>query len=149
MYFQYSREKGDDYIRFLLEQKFTPQNIYLKKEVKLSSLQDFEEIREDEETDQEEVETNGLDEKTILLSKLSPKEIEEYVNSLKSAAVHWYNTHNPLNNSALTKKESLWIDRLNRIGIIYFRPLVTVSFLSKEIDSKQRIKLFTAIELFV
>lgn len=28
MYFQYTREKGDDYIRFLLEQKFTPKNIY-------------------------------------------------------------------------------------------------------------------------
>jgi hypothetical protein len=149
MYFQYTREKGDDYIRFLLEQKFTPQNIYSKTEVKLSSLQDFEEIRDDEETDQEEVEINGLDEKAILLSKLSPKEIENYVNSLKSAAVHWYNTHNPLNNSALTKKESLWIDRLNRIGIIYFRPLVTVSFLSENIDSKKRIQLFTAIERFI
>ena len=34
MYFQYTREKGDDYIRFLLEEKFTPQNIYAKIEVK-------------------------------------------------------------------------------------------------------------------
>ena len=33
MYFQYTREKGDDYIRFLLEQKFTPQNIFTKTEV--------------------------------------------------------------------------------------------------------------------
>jgi len=149
MYFQYSREKGDDYIRFLLEQKFTPQNIYAKTEVKLSSLQDFEEIREDEETDQEEVEINGDDEVIILRSKLSPKEIEDYVNNLKAAAVHWYNTHNPVNNSDLTQAESLWIDRLNRIGIIYFRPLVTVSFLNKDIDYKKRIQLFKAIERFI
>jgi hypothetical protein len=149
MYFQYTREKGDDYIRFLLEQKFTPQNIYSKTEVKLSSIQQFEEIREDEELDQEEVELNGNEETIVLRSKLSPKEIEDYVNSLKSAAVHWYNTHNPVNNPDLFKDESLWIDRLNRIGIVYFRPLVTVSFLNKSIDFKQRVLLFKAIERFI
>ena len=149
MYFKYSREKGDDYIRFLLEQKFTPRNIYAKTELKLSSIQEFEEIRADEETDQEEVEANDVEEEIVLRSKLSPKEIEDYVNSLKSAAVHWYNTHNPLNNSDLTSEESLWIDRLNRIGIIYFRPLVTVSFLSKNIDMKKRVELFKAIERFI
>ncbi|MCH7963770.1 MAG: DUF262 domain-containing protein [Bacteroidetes bacterium] len=149
MYFQYSREKGDDYIRFLLEQKFTPQNIYTKTEVKISSLQSFEEIREEDDTDQEEVEVNGINEKTVLIPKLTPKEIENYVNSLKAAAVNWYNTHNPLNNPELSAKESLWIDRLNRIGIIYFRPLVTASFLSKNIESKDRVKLFSAIERFI
>lgn len=149
MYFQYTREKGDDYIRFLLEQKFTPQNVYAKTEVQLSSLQEYEEIREDEENDQEDVEGNGSEDAIVFRSKLSPKEIEAYVNSLKSAAVHWYNTHHPVNNSELTEEESLWIDRLNRIGIIYFRPLVTVSFLSKKITTKQRIKLFQAIERFI
>ena len=150
MYFQYTREKGDDYIRFLLEQKFTPQNIYAKTEVKVSSIQEFEEIKEDEETDQEEVETNGNGaEKTILRSKLTPKEIEDYVNSLKSAAVHWYNTHHPVNNPDLPEIERLWIDRLNRIGIIYFRPLITVSYLSKKIRTNDRVQLLQAIERFI
>lgn len=150
MYFQYTREKGDDYIQFLLEQKFTPQNIYAKTEVRVSSIQEFEEIKEDEETDQEEVETNGNgEEKTILRSKLTPKEIEDYVNSLKSAAVHWYNTHHPVNNPDLPEIERLWIDRLNRIGIIYFRPLVTVSYLSKKINTDDRVRLFQEIERFI
>lgn len=150
MYFQYTREKGDDYIRFLLEQKFTPQNIYSKTEVKLSAIHEFVEISEGNEIDQEEGEENGIEENEVFLrSKLSPKEIEDYVNSLKSAAVHWYNTHNPLNNQDLTTEESLWIDRLNRIGIIYFRPLVTASFLSKDSDRKNRIQLFKAIERFI
>lgn len=148
MYFQYSREKGDDYIRFLLEEKFTPQNIYSKKEVKLSSIEAFQEIK-DESDEQEEIEDNGENEEFVLRAKLSPKEIENYVNSLKSAAVHWYNTFNPLNNSDLTDEESLWIDRLNRIGFIYFRPLVTASFLSKDVTVKERISLFTAIERFI
>ncbi len=149
MYFQYTREKGDDYIRFLLEQQFTPQNIYSKTEIKVSSIEEFEEIREEESTDQEEIETNGIEEEVVFRSKLSPKEIEEYVNSLKSASVHWYNSYNPVNNSDLTNEESLWIDRLNRIGIIYFRPLVTASFLSQKTTSEQRVKLFTAIERFI
>lgn len=149
MYFQYTREKGDDYIRFLLDQKFTPQSIYAKTEIKLNSIQEFEEIKEDEETDIEEVEVNGVEEKVVFRSKLSPKEIEDYVNSLKSAAVHWFNTHNPVNNPNITEKESLWIDRLNRIGIVYFRPLITASFLSDRINSAQRISLFEAIERFI
>ena len=149
MYFQYTREKGDDYIRFLLDQKFTPQNIYAKTEVKISSLQKFEEIRDDENVDQEDVENNGIEEITVLRAKLSPKDIEDYVNSLKSAAVHWYNTHHPVNNPDLTEEERLWIDRLNRIGIVYFRPLVTVSFLSSKIKARQRIKLFKSIERFI
>ena len=33
--------------------------------------------------------------------------------------------------------------------IVYFRPLVTVSFLAKDVDAKQRVKLFTAIERFI
>ncbi len=149
MYFQYTRQKGDDYIRFLLEKQFTPQNIYEKNEVRLSSLTKFEEIKETENNDQEEVEINGIDDKKVLIPKLTPKEIENYVNSLKSAAVHWYNTYNPINNQVLTKDERLWIDRLNRIGIIYFRPLVTVTFLRDDITSKERIKLFKAIERFI
>ncbi len=149
IYFQYTREKGDDYIRFLLEQKFTPQNIYEKTKVKLSSLKEFEEVRENSEIDQEEVEVNGIEDKIVQRSKLTPKEIEDYVNSLKSVAFHWYNNHNPLNNPDLTKEESLWIDRLNRIGIVYFRPLVTASFLTKKIGTSDRIKLFKAIERFI
>tara|TARA_R110002096_G_scaffold114977_1_gene249138 strand:+ start:1967 stop:4078 length:2112 start_codon:yes stop_codon:yes gene_type:complete len=149
MYFQYTREKGDDYIRFLLEQKFTPQNIYNKSEVKVNSIQEFEEIKEDGATELEEVDENGFEDSFVLRSKLAPKEIEDYVNSLKSAAVHWYNTHNPLNNPDLTKGESLWIDRLNRLGIIYFRPLVTASFLNNTIESTQRVKLLIEIERFI
>ncbi|GEP52285.1 hypothetical protein FNO01nite_29570 [Flavobacterium noncentrifugens] len=151
MYFQYTREKGDDYIRFLLEQKFTPQNVYAKTEVKLDAVKQFREVREYEENDiDDEDEDIEISVPTVVLkSKLTPKEIEEYVNSLKSAAVHWYDIHNPKNNKNLTTDESMWIDRLNRIGIIYFRPLITASFLSKKIDAHERVKLFEAIERFI
>ena len=148
MYFQYTKQKGDDYIRFLLEEKFTPKNIYSKTEFKLNSVQEFEEIRE-EENEPEEPDENIQSQKTILRSKLLPLEIEDYVSSLKSAAVHWYNTHNPVDNPDLTEKESVWIERLNRVGILYFRPLVTVTFISPGVNSSERVKLFKAIERFI
>lgn len=148
MYFQYTRQKGDDYVKFLLGEKFTPKNIFNKVEVDISDLEEYEEIKEgpiqDEDDDFLE-DDNG----TKSVSKLRPKEIEEYVSSLNSVAVHWYNTHNPLNNDDLTDKEQLWIDRLNRIGIVYFRPLVTVSFISPNVTSDDRIRLFKAIERFI
>ena len=152
MYFQYSREKGDDYVRYLLDKYFTPQSIYDKKEVIVNSLETFEEIKEDTILEQEEndnmIEDNS-EEKIVLRSKLSPKDIENYVNSLKSAALHWYNTYNPINNTNLSDEEILWIDRLNRIGIIYFRPLVTVTLMSTTIDIPEKIRLFKAIERFI
>lgn len=149
MYFQYTREKGDDYIKFLLERQFTPQNIYEKTEVKLSTIQEFEEIKEDSIEQEDVDESNGSQKETALQSKLRPKEIETYVNSLKSAAVHWYNTYHPLNNQDLSKDEGIWLDRLNRIGMVYFRPLVTSSFLRSDISSFDRVRLFTAIERFI
>ncbi|PFG07780.1 DUF262 domain-containing protein [Bacillus sp. es.034] len=146
MYFQYTRQKGDDYIRFLLDEKFTPQNIFNKTEVKASTVFAVEEVRDEQVVDdQDELEVDSI----VKISKLSPKEIEDYVGSLKSAAVHWYDTFNPLNNNELTRDEAMWLDRLNRIGIAYFRPLVTVSFISPEVNSAQRIKLFKEIERFI
>jgi len=149
MYFQYTRKKGYDYIKFLLEQKFSPRNIYVKEGVDILSLQEFEEIREDGEADLEEVEVTTEEAITKNRSKLIPKEIADYVNSLKVAAVHWYNTHNPVNNNNLTSEESRWIDCLNRMGIAYFRPLVTVSFFSPGVNSEKRVLLFSAIERFI
>lgn len=58
LYFQYTREKGDDYIKFLLEKKFTHLNIYSKTEVKINSIQEIQEIKEDDESNQEENEND-------------------------------------------------------------------------------------------
>lgn len=147
MYFQYTRQKGEDYIKFLLEEKFTPQNVFSKTEVILDSITDINEIRDQDDT--EEPEENGAEERSIMRAKLAPKEISDYVKSLQSAAVHWYNSFNPLNNPNLTSEEQLWLDRLNRIGIAYFRPLVVASYIRSDISTASRIKLFKEIERFI
>ena len=146
IYFPYRRAKGNEYIRFLLDKKFIPQNIFKKIESNVNSLERFEEIKDDV---REESEDNNDNNEVIPQAKLSPKEIEEYILSLKSSAVPWYNSWNPLNNPDLTREESLWIDRLNRLGMVYFRPLITSSFLSKKTTSKERIRLFKEIERFI
>lgn len=148
MYFQYTRQRGNDYINFLLNEQFTPKNIFSKVEIPVIGLEEYEEVTDEGD----DIEDESVDLKPSLpapVSKLRPKEIEDYVNSLQQAAVHWYNTFNPVNNKDLTPQEQLWIDRLNRIGIAYFRPLVTASFLNPNISSPERIKLFTAIERFI
>lgn len=147
MYFQYSRQKGDDYIKFLLDEKFTPQNVFNKIEVKLDSITEVSELKD--EVEPEELEEVTVEEKSKTIAKLSPKEISDYVKSLQSTAVHWYNSFNPLNNNDLTSEEQLWLDRLNRVGIAYFRPLITVSFLRSDITVADRIKLFKAVERFI
>ncbi|MBP0723931.1 DUF262 domain-containing protein [Bacillus sp. RG28] len=147
MYFQYTRQKGDDYIKFLLDEKFTPQNVFNKIDVKLDSIADINEIRDTDEV--EEVEDVSVEELIKSYAKLAPKEISDYVKSLQSAAVHWYNTFNPLNNSDLWPEEHLWLDRLNRIGIAYFRPLVVASYIRTDIDTMSRVNLFKEIERFI
>lgn len=151
MSFPYKRKKGSDYIDFLLNEKFTPKNIFEKVEIPVNSLEEFEEVKElDVEDDDEDENEDDNQITSRRVSRLKPKEIEQYVNSLKAAAVFWYNSSNPFDSGAeLTKAEREWLDRLNRIGISYFRPLVTASFLNDEIDSSQRVKLFKAIERFI
>ena len=81
--------------------------------------------------------------------KLKPAEILGYVESLKSLAKHWYDSYFPYEKSNdLTEDEQLYIDRLNRIGIGYFRPLVTAAISQQNISASDRVELFKAIERF-
>lgn len=147
MYFKYKRVTGNEYIKFLLYEHFIPQSILKKIEVNLEDIEEIEETQEFSEEDTEDL--NGNDTKTILQAKISPKELEKYVLNLKSSAGHWYNTWFPVNNNELTNEESIWLDKLNRIGMLYFRPLITASFISKKVTSEDRVKLFKEIERFI
>lgn len=146
MYFGYTRKRGDDYINYLLDEKFSPRNVYVKTKMILDSVTQIQEVVLSEDQDD-----NGGDatEKSTKRYKLHPREISDYISSLKTAARYWYNTLNPVNNNDLPKEEQLWLERLNRIGIAYFRPLIVTTYLSDEISSEQRIELFIEIERFI
>lgn len=145
IYFAYSRRKGDDYIRFLLN-KFSAKNIFEKKTVLMSELSDGYVMDTDYE---EEDDVGDTETETIEVSKLAPTEIADYVNSLKNMAKYWYDTFFPVQSENLTKEEQIWVDKLNRIGIGYFRPLVTVIISRRDFSPEERIESFEAIERFI
>ncbi|WP_311764976.1 DUF4268 domain-containing protein [Paenibacillus agricola] len=107
-------------------------------------LPGFEQEHEDEEVVQ------TTEPEVIIVSRLAPKEISDYVNSLKTLAEHWYYSFFPNDSTTLTDGEKVWIDKLNRIGIGYFRPLVAVTLASMESTSAaDRISLFQTIERYI
>lgn len=145
IYFAYSRKKGDDYIRFLLR-KFSAKNIFEKKHI----------LTEDTatdilgENDGDDDSDDFIETDTAVISKLEPTEIRDYVNSLMDTAKYWYDTYFPYESQIITDEEKLWIDRLNRIGIGHFRPLVA-AVLSRAKDNSPEVRLavFQAIERFL
>ena len=147
IYFAYSRKKGDDYIKFLLN-KFSAKNIFEKKTVVLNDTsQDMaEDVEFDEDAENEE---DYAEPETMEVSKLEPLEIADYVNSLKDIAKYWYDTFFPMQSDNLNANEKVLVDRLNRIGIGHFRPLVTAVISRKDISSDERTKVFKAIERFL
>lgn len=147
IYFAYSRRKGDDYIKFLLN-KFSAKNIFEKKTVVLNDAsQDMsEDMNFDDDAESEEDYTES---ETVEVSKLEPSEIADYVNSLKDMAKYWYDTFFPMQSKNLNVDEKVWVDRLNRIGIGHFRPLVTVIISRRDISADERVQVFKAIERFL
>lgn len=147
-YFRYSRKAGDDYIRFLLG-KFSAKNVFEKHTIPQAAAEESE-IVSDFEQDEDE---NGADAQPeaemFLASKLAPKEINDYVNSLKSLAEYWYYSFFPYDSTS-TDDEKVWIDKLNRIGIGYFRPLVVAALATEKTTTlAERVILFRAIERFI
>ncbi|MGO4107891.1 DUF4268 domain-containing protein [Paenibacillus sp. YAF4_2] len=148
-YFQYSRKRGDDYIRFLLS-KFSAKNVFEKFTI-TTQVEGSEPLTDFEASDDDDDVTDVMPElESILVSKLTPKEINDYVNSLKKLAEFWYYSYFPSDSTSLTDGEKVWIDKLNRVGIGYFRPLVVASLASATSTSPtERITLFKAIERFI
>lgn len=147
MYFKYSRQKGNDYIRFLLDEEFSPKRVYKKTEREVE-LDVAEEVHEEIELDDDSVD-NSLEEHAILsAADLSVSSIRGYVNSLKSSVVFWFKSFYPAMVDGISDEEQLWIERLNRLGMLYFRPLV-MSILKNVRDEEERIRAFRYIERFI
>ena len=149
MYFKYSRQTGRAYIKFLLEEQFTPQRVH-RKIVKPVELEETEEQTSD--ADWEADAENGLHEtegSVPVMAELPPSEIRDYVTSLNVSSGHWFRTFYPAEKpDNLTPEEIEWIQRLNRLGVVYFRPLL-MAILKTYDDPSQRVDIFKEIERFV
>lgn len=144
MYFPYSRRDGSDYIRFLLDIKFTTKNICDN----VVKIEDNDDITFDADTLADMDEDSNEYVNVSTQSKLTAAYIKDYVISLRDAVEKWYSTWFPESDTSLSSDEILWLDRLNRIGISYFRPLVTAALLVKA-DAAEKVALFKAIERFI
>lgn len=149
MFFKYSRKTGQDYIRFLLNEQFTPKKV-LKKVAREVLLESPEETRSEQGVDDSEDENEYSAEDVTIktIAQLQPTEIRDFVNSLKGSAVHWFNSYYPDLAPGMSVVERQWLDRLNRIGIGYFRPLV-MSVLKNVKSETERICIFKKIERFI
>ena len=148
MYFKYSRQTGRDYIKFLLEEQFIPRRVH-RKIVQPVELEEPEEQTSD--ADPEADDENGLDEienNVPMVAELRPNEIRDYVKSLKASSAHWFHTFYPEMSDDFTPKEIEWIQRLNRLGMAYFRPLL-MAILKAWGEPIQRVDIFKEIERFI
>ncbi len=148
MYFQYSRSKKAAYITYLLN-KFSHKSIYLsdRKEVFLEEPKLLTDNLEDQDDSDEPLKDGEKEEVT---KALMPKDISDYVKSLKQVAQYWYYTFFPKDSDELSDDEKRWLIKLNRIGIAYFRPLIAVSMVSDlHFSSEDRLRLFKAVERFI
>ncbi len=148
LYYKYSRKTGQDYIRFLLDAQFTQQRVH-KKVVREVALETPEESRDEVEFE-EEAEDTAAENETVIVSSadLSPTEIRDYVLSLKTCAVHWFNSFFPAMAKELRDEEKHWVEALNRVGIAYFRPLV-MAILKRDLTCTERVRALQGIERFL
>lgn len=150
MYFKYSRVKGNDYIRFLLDDFFSPKSVFEKLEVSTKQINNVEELIDDDDIELEEDDSlDELEAEVTQKAKLTIKEISDYVDSLKSAVKYWYAAFFPSTSEELTPQEKIIMDKINRVKIGYFRPLIMALFLKTEKGDPQRLKLLNAIERFI
>ncbi len=97
----------------------------------------------------EEVEDTVEETASISTAQLQPKEINDFVNSMKESVVHWFNTFNPDMAEGMDDKERHWIERLHRIDMPpHFRMIVT-AILKNEQNLSDRIEMFRRIERFI
>jgi hypothetical protein len=146
MYFPYRKAQSYDYAAFLLNEKFISKNVLDKVNTTISTKEVIEQ-REDfveDEDDQQEAET-GL----IEVSKLPLKEIDDYISNLQTSARSWFDSFHPEHSPNLTKEEQEWLNRLNNVGINYFRPLVLSALITKKTKPEERVCLFKSIERFI
>ncbi|MFH1070530.1 MAG: DUF262 domain-containing protein [Candidatus Glassbacteria bacterium] len=76
--------------------------------------------------------------------RISLADVYRYVSSLQEAVETWYKMYNPFT-SDFSLDIRIWLDKLNRIGMDPFQPLVLV-FLQRVPDERKQIAFLQAVE---
>ncbi|WP_370409046.1 DUF262 domain-containing protein [Tenacibaculum dicentrarchi] len=81
--------------------------------------------------------------KNVKDSKLSIREIDDYVRSLQGSVEIWYQIHNP-KQSDFSLDIKKWLDKINRLGVENLAPLIMTFF---RIEKNNDVRLSLLIEL--
>lgn len=157
MFFKYSRNKKAAYVNFLLNW-FSQKNIDVTQYIYATSTIGKDEVNSllDESNDDDNDDIENVETQEEINDRnqggLKQQDISDYVNSLKEIAQYWYYTYfpNEAPETILSEDEKLWLGKLNRIGIAYFRPLIAVSiFKGLKFTKEERLAFFKAVERFI
>ncbi|QJW90213.1 DUF262 domain-containing protein [Spirosoma taeanense] len=80
-------------------------------------------------------------------SALTLNDVYKYSESLQSTIKIWYDFFNPLQSTIFLEEEKYLLDKLNRVGIKLFLPLLTL-FYSKNPTKKESIKFLELLERY-
>lgn len=147
MYFKYSRDTGNDYIKFLLNDYFSPKNVLEKSSVTVKEFSQIQEVKSETHSDDDD--DSSAEPSPVIKSKRTVKQINDYVDSLGTSAKTWYETYFPNDASELGRVEQLAMDKINRVNIAYFRPLIMAAILKTKKGCPQRLALLKEIERFI
>lgn len=147
VYFMYSRVRGDDYIRFLLNEQFAPRRITGNR-VHHAIIVNNQEVEHvvDEPMDEEE----QVVRRRSAIMDLTPAMLRGYVNSLSTFAQWWQASYFPQTCLQLSEELKVATMRLNYIGIGYFRPLVAAALMrGAAANADDLLALLDRIEKFI
>ena len=147
VYFMYSRTRGDDYIRFLLNAQFAPRRITGER-VHHAVIVNNQEV---ERVVDEPMDEDGNAERRLpTVEALTPEALRSYVRSLSTFAQWWQASYFPLTCPNLSEELKAATMRLNYIGIGYFRPLVAAALkCGAEGNVDDLLALLSRIEKFI
>lgn len=88
--------------------------------------------------------TNNVTKQATPGNKITLADIYNYVSSLQQSVEDWYKIFNPFD-SDFSPDVQLWLDKLNRLGIDYFMPIIMV-FFQKTTNKNKRLALLKVLE---
>lgn len=75
------------------------------------------------------------------------KEVYEYSENLQQSVLIWYDLFNPAQSRILSDEEKIWIEKIGRVGIVPFAPLLLTVYLQKP-SKENAIKLLKTLERY-
>ncbi len=149
IYFGYNRNAKDNYANFLLNKQFTQKRMLEKIETKDAQEEVLEdEIPLDGDGDNEIEEVVEQEPELKDKNKLTIADIGDYVDSMKNLVPFWYRINFP-DKTDLAEEIKTWLDRINRIGFVYFKPLTTVVLSREDISDEDKVEYLKKVERFI